>query len=436
MGGGFAKNGNPNSNGTGLIEAADMDLIVVVFNYRVGAYGFLTTGDVERDDIDSNVGLLDQRMVLEWVQEHVGNFGGDPRRVVLGGASAGAASVALHLTAYDGRDKGLFIGTTAESSSFGPMLTAAQSRYQFVALAQSVGCWVADNDTAVLQCLRSLSATELQAGNKAVAYPAFETTTGAPAYMWSPFIDGELIRDLTWRRYLEGRFIRVPTIFGDDMNGGTNFAPKTAATLAESNNFMRNNYPTLTDAQLQVLNELYPNPNATSCPNVGCYWRQASNVYGETRYMCPSLYLSNLLTTKNTRRHCGGNRAPTYTYLWDVEDPTANATGFGVTHVVETFALFGPYNNFVSGSPASYYPGGINAKASPIVQAYWTSFIRTLDPNRYRYPGSAKWTPWTSKDEQTRIRFGTGGTTDMESIEAGLRKRCEYLQSITLSLIQ
>lgn len=226
---GFNKNGNPNSNGTGLIEAADRELIVVVFNYRVGPYGFMTTGDTDRHDIDSNVGLLDQRMVLEWVQSHIGKFGGDPRRVVIGGASAGAASVALHLTAYDGRDRGLFIGATAESASFGPMLTAAQSRYQFIALAKSLDCWAAnsDDDTAVLACLRSRSAAEVQSSNKAVPCPNFEQTTGPPAYMWSPFIDGDLVRDLTYRRYFDGHFIRVPTIFGDDTNGGTNFAPKT-----------------------------------------------------------------------------------------------------------------------------------------------------------------------------------------------------------------
>lgn len=198
---------------------------------------------------------------------------------------------------------------------------------------------------------------------------------------------------------------------------------------------MRNQFPTVTDAQLDVLNGLYPNPNATSCPNTGCYWRQASNVYGETRYMCPSILLSHCLTTGN-RDSPTGTPVASYTYLWDVEDPQANATGYGVTHVVETFALFGPYNNFVTGAPASYFPGGVNERASPVLQAYWTSFIRTLDPSRYRYPGSAKWVSWADKEEGRRMRFGTGGTTGMERIDEGLQKRCEYLKSIALDLLQ
>ena len=36
QGGGYASDSNPNLNGTGLITAADMDMVVVNFNYRVG----------------------------------------------------------------------------------------------------------------------------------------------------------------------------------------------------------------------------------------------------------------------------------------------------------------------------------------------------------------------------------------------------------------
>lgn len=39
QGGGFNTNSNPNYNGSGLIMAGEMDLVVVTFNYRVGPYG-------------------------------------------------------------------------------------------------------------------------------------------------------------------------------------------------------------------------------------------------------------------------------------------------------------------------------------------------------------------------------------------------------------
>ena len=70
QGGGYNSNSNANYNGSGLIIAGDMDLIVVTFNYRVSVYGFLASTEVERDG-DLNAGLLDQRKALQWVQDHI-----------------------------------------------------------------------------------------------------------------------------------------------------------------------------------------------------------------------------------------------------------------------------------------------------------------------------------------------------------------------------
>ena len=73
---------------------------------------------------DLNAGLLDQRKALQWVQDHIAQvneflsqstcfknlpqFGGDPGHVVLGGDSAGAMSITLHMTAYDAQPTNLF----------------------------------------------------------------------------------------------------------------------------------------------------------------------------------------------------------------------------------------------------------------------------------------------------------------------------------------
>ena len=45
-------------------------MVFVNINYRVGPFGFLSSEKV-REDGDLNIGLLDQRRALEWVQEHI-----------------------------------------------------------------------------------------------------------------------------------------------------------------------------------------------------------------------------------------------------------------------------------------------------------------------------------------------------------------------------
>jgi carboxylesterase type B len=115
-------------------------------NYRLGLLGFLGGPTVDgANDIDLNVGLLDQRAGLEWIQRHISQFGGDPDDVTIYGESAGGASMVMQVTAYGGKKVALIckvkvdslstdVGTkpvpfkrvVAESIGFGPTLTNAQ----------------------------------------------------------------------------------------------------------------------------------------------------------------------------------------------------------------------------------------------------------------------------------------------------------------------
>jgi carboxylesterase type B len=98
-------------------------IIVVTVNYRVGGFGFLPGKEVLADG-SANLGLLDQRLGLQWVADNIAAFGGDPDKVTIWGESAGAISVFDHMVLYDGdhtyKNKPLFRGAIMNSGSVIP----------------------------------------------------------------------------------------------------------------------------------------------------------------------------------------------------------------------------------------------------------------------------------------------------------------------------
>lgn len=68
--------------------------VAVSFGYRIGALGFLPSR-LSAQEGALNLGLKDQMLMMEWVQENIHHFGGDKNNVTLVGLSAGAHSVRL-----------------------------------------------------------------------------------------------------------------------------------------------------------------------------------------------------------------------------------------------------------------------------------------------------------------------------------------------------
>ena len=86
-GGGFHSGGAADTSEQGAIFAEQQDVVLVNFNYRLGIFGFSGA-----PGLTQNVGLLDQRLAVEWVRDNIAGFGGDPNRITIFGHSAGGAS--------------------------------------------------------------------------------------------------------------------------------------------------------------------------------------------------------------------------------------------------------------------------------------------------------------------------------------------------------
>ncbi|CAD6446434.1 9a1562fc-5002-4a32-8486-2208e186d697 [Sclerotinia trifoliorum] len=414
QGGGFNSLSNPNLNGTSLIVAGDHDIVVVTFNYRVGPWGFLTSKEVVENG-DTNVGLKDQRFLLEWVQENIEKFGGDKSHVTIGGASAGGASVDLQLSAYGGRDDGLFHASAAESQSFGAQLTVSESQYQYDGLVERTGC-AGQNDT--LACLRELDISVIAENN--INLPTPGGAGASPVFMWSNVVDGDFSSDYTYKLFTTGQYVKLPAIYGDDTNEGTVFTPKSINSSTDMTSFLKNNFVKLTDDQISKIHQYYP--KGPQYPNAGSYWSAAALAYGEMRYNCPGIYLSG-------RNDVLAPSLGNWNYHWDVLSSENAANGFGVTHTAELASIWG-------------YSKAPDSALIPSIQAYWTSFIRSKDPNTYKLKSTPKWKEFSITNYQ-RILFqaqnATGTATPrvkMESIPDKQLKRCNYLSSIGVSITQ
>jgi carboxylesterase type B len=91
-GGAFNRGSASMHNTAPMVAWSTEPFIAVSFGYRLGALGFLPSS-VSKDGGVLNLGLRDQVLLMEWVQENIELFGGDPGRVTLIGLSAGAHSV-------------------------------------------------------------------------------------------------------------------------------------------------------------------------------------------------------------------------------------------------------------------------------------------------------------------------------------------------------
>ncbi|UKZ80008.1 hypothetical protein TrVFT333_007772 [Trichoderma virens FT-333] len=407
QGGGYAQNSNSNYNGTEVIKQSGDGLIFVNFNYRVGAFGFLASEHV-RQDGDLNAGLLDQRKLLHWVQKNIKKFGGNPKHVVIQGASAGGGSVTHHLTAYAAKkDNQLFVGAIPESPFWPTLRTVADMEFQYRQILSNANC-------SSLDCLRGLDTQALLNASPKEPFVGAASDNPLPLWYWLPVIDGDLITDHLYNHFERGNFIRVPVLVGDDTNEGTYFAVN-ATNPSQVETFLKNNYPYLQDSHLKSISHAYP--LEPPMPKHAAYFPSAEAAYGESTFTCPGNTVA-----ASVARYFDPRRV--WNYHYNVLDPDNVANGLGVPHTFETSAVFGP--GYSDTPAASYFT--TNAAIVPVTMHYFLSFVTKLNPNAAKYHSAPNWDPWGQGTGQ-RIRLQTNNTA-MEPVPSDQIARCNLWRSL------
>ncbi|CAM1505200.1 Fc.00g108370.m01.CDS01 [Cosmosporella sp. VM-42] len=254
-GGGYvfgSKNGvpTPGYDPVGLLKHAqqyDDGMIFVALNYRLGALGFLASPEVEADGA-LNAGLLDQRLALDWVQQNVHLFGGNPDRVTIMGESAGGGSALLQMTGSpnDTDIKAPFAQVIAQSPAIIPTAVAPESAHSdFLALL----------NVSTLSEARQVSSEAIIQANARQIGAAPPTT-----YTYGPVKDNKFVQDLPLELFKKGAFDKsVKVLAAHNALEGGFFFDANVETEDEFHAWLQRSIPGLTDSEREELeNNIYP----------------------------------------------------------------------------------------------------------------------------------------------------------------------------------
>ncbi|KAI1434366.1 alpha/beta-hydrolase [Xylaria sp. CBS 124048] len=361
---------DPQYNLSGIVrvsQEAGQPILGVSMNYRLGQWGFLQTPQILSEG-SSNAGLLDQRLALHWIQENIAAFGGDPRRVVVWGESAGAQSIAYHLFAYEGRDDGIFQGAILESG--GPTGAQVESLTWYAGavenLTRSVGCGGVDVHDQ-LSCLRAVDSETLFAAQ--------------PSVVWNPLLDGDFLTAYPSQLMPDGKYVKVPLLTGANTDEGFAISGpdelETTEQIFDAVFSWRGGYA-LTPPTVRKLLELYPDdpchepPHAiTNCsrnPARGAMWRRAAAIGSDLVMIAGRRRMAELYATSSDHS--------VYSYRFG-QRPWNGDVWDGVKHFDNVAFSFQNISGLLGPSPA--YDS--HARLARAIGEAYVGFVNHFDPN-------------------------------------------------------
>jgi para-nitrobenzyl esterase len=205
------------ANGSGAVPVYDGTrfardgVVCVTINYRLGVDGFLYLSDR-----NVNRGLLDQIAALEWVQENIAAFGGDPTNVTIFGESAGGMSTATLMSMPQAR--GLFRRAIAQSGAGHHVLSTQTAQHISEYLAKKLGVEpTLEGITAVPYAQLLQAQVELSGDVFNNPNPALWGEAAANLMPFEPVIDGDLITARPIDRIIAGAGSEVDLMVGTNL---------------------------------------------------------------------------------------------------------------------------------------------------------------------------------------------------------------------------
>lgn len=370
-------------------------VVVVTVNYRLGALGYMAHPALSEEDpghpASGNYGLMDQVASLEWVRDNIAAFGGDPENVTVFGESAGSISVCIALATP--RAEGLFHRAIMQSGVCGGQAELAVAQEQGVTLSNALGCGV---DPDELGCLRSHSA---DAVNQALKVS--DALFLGDGVTWGPIVDGVVVPEPPLTAFLTGDVANVPLILGSNADEGTIFIELAGGMTSESLEALLSAW--FPSGAEQILTE-YPRSDFATVEE------QAAEIIGDGLFNC---------TTHTVARALAAFSVPTWVYHFAHPVDVEILPGLGAFHAAELLFVFG---NDLAGRTVTE----AEEPLAEAIQAYWTDFARSGDPNGTT---GSSWPAFTATGQEYLVLDDVIGTA------ANLKAdRCAFWQTLYLSL--
>ncbi|OCL08234.1 alpha/beta-hydrolase [Glonium stellatum] len=358
-GGGYTQGNSEYYAGYSLVNQSRGALVYVTIQYRLSAYGFLSSEEIKRSGT-ANAGLLDQRAALMWVQRHISKFGGDPNKVTVYGGSAGGGSVTAQMIMYGGVSSPPFRAAVAEYPWWQSYSNDSLLELQYSGLLSAANC-------TSLTCLRSLPEDTLATASQTTYTNAYVSGLyGYGNFYYGPSVDGDIIRDLPSNEFKQGHFTKVPLLLDRDGYEGYAFTNKSENITAEETADLQTLFPFAQQSFFSRLYELYPKEAFNST------FFQRQTWFGDFIINCPTYYMASALSDWGL---------PVWKLIFN-----AGSQQHGATHSIIFDITYGCKSIILITKTSA----GQNRTLASITKDWMLSFTTHLDPNAVAYSGVEK----------------------------------------------